>query len=171
MTAVPNSSLTAGQHPAIEHHGRIKANCATAIGIQLKGGQWQSFATGLGIRLRRSGRYSHPDVLIVHGNPELEVGEKAALVNPRVIVEITSEVPEKFDFGKFRQYKQIESLQEYILIMPDEPVFEQYVRQSDGSWTRTDVEGLDREFAFATVPVRIPMADIYAGVVFPEPGG
>jgi hypothetical protein len=57
------------------------------------------------------------------------------------------------------------------LVSQQEPAIENYVRQSDGSWTRTDVEGLDREFAFATVPVRVPLADIYAGVDFPEASG
>ena len=50
------------------------------------------------------------------------------------------------------------------------PVVERFVRQPDGIWGNLSVEGLDREFPFATVPVRVRLADVYAGVTFPAAG-
>ncbi len=44
---------------------------------------------------------------------------------------------------------------------------ERFVRQPDGTWVLTVVSGLAGEVALATVPVRLPMTDIYNGVEFP----
>lgn len=49
----------------------------------------------------------------------------------------------------------------------DEPVIERFVRQPDGTWVLTVVAGLTGEVAFASVPVRVTMADVYNGVDFP----
>jgi hypothetical protein len=65
-------------------------------------------------------------------------------------------------------HQQIPSLMEYVLVAQDEPLCERFVRQSDGAWMLTSVTGLAAEFAFATVPPRVPLADIYAGVTLPE---
>ena len=74
-----------------------------------------------------------------------------------------------YDRGaKFRQYQQVPSLQEYILVAQDEPVCERFVRQPDGTWVLTTVTGLGGELALATVPARAPLADVYAGVTFPD---
>ena len=42
------------------------------------------------------------------------------------------------------------------------------VRQEGGNWLRSDVSGLDSVLAFATVPARVALADIYKGVTFEE---
>jgi Uma2 family endonuclease len=98
--------------------------------------------------------------------------ELDTLLDPQVIIEILSPATADYDRGeKYRQYQQLDSVLEYVLVAQDEPILEQRVRQSDGSWVETNVEGLDQEFAFATVPVRVRLSDVYAGVTFPEPGG
>jgi hypothetical protein len=57
---------------------------------------------------------------------------------------------------------------EYVLVAQDEPVCERYVRQADGSWALISFVGLTAVLAFTSVQARIPLADVYAGVVFPE---
>jgi hypothetical protein len=56
-------------------------------------------------------------------------------------------------------------------VAQDEPVVERFVRQPDGSWNGIIVEGLGGELALVTVPVRVPLRDIYAGVEFPNAAG
>ncbi len=57
---------------------------------------------------------------------------------------------------------------EYILVAQDEPVCERFVRQPDGSWALVSFVGLTDTLKFTSVPVSISLADVYAGVVFPE---
>ena len=76
---------------------------------------------------------------------------------------------ETYDRGaKFRQYQQLASVKEYILVSQDEPVCERFVRQPDETWVLTVVTGVAGELAFSTVAARIPLADIYNGVLFPD---
>ena len=92
---------------------------------------------------------------------------KIGIVNPDAIIEVLPPSTETHDRGaKFRQYQQLPSVKEYILVSQDEPVCERFVRQADGPWVLTVVTGLGGELAFTTVPVRIPLADIYNGVEF-----
>ena len=44
---------------------------------------------------------------------------------------------------------------------------ERFVRQPDETWVLTTFDDPAGEFALATVPVRVPVADIYRGVDLP----
>jgi Uma2 family endonuclease len=193
MSAAPQARLTPEQYLAIERkaerrseycdgrmtlmpvtnfrHAQIKANLVAEVGMRLKGGPWHTLSTTMRVKVQRTGLYTYPDVVLVHDGAELEDDEQDTLLNPQVIIEVLSDSTEKYDRGKkARHYQQIASLREYVLVAQDEPVIERFVRQPDESWAKTFVEGLDREFAFATVPVRVPLADVYAGVTFPGAG-
>jgi len=153
-------------------HNRVKENLSVLIGTQIKGGPCQSLSSDMRVKVSRTGLYTYPDIVIVCGNPELEDEHLDTLLNPQVVIEVLSESTANYcRTKKYRHYQQIGSLREYILVEQDEPVFEQYARQPTGAWARTDVEGLDQEFAFATVPVRVRLADVYAGVTFPASDG
>ncbi|HEY1379828.1 MAG TPA: Uma2 family endonuclease [Gemmataceae bacterium] len=194
MSAVPKTRLTPEQYLAIERkaefrsefyngemfamagasepHNRVKDNLVVEIGSRLKGSGCHSYSSDMRVKVSATGLYTYPDIVIVCGKPELEDAHLDTLLNPQVIIEVLSDSTAGYDRGrKYRHYKQIASFREYVLVAQDEPVIERRVRQPDGSWAETDVEGLDREFAFATVPVRVAMADVYAGVTFPEAGG
>jgi Uma2 family endonuclease len=194
MTAVPKARLTTEQYLAIERkaerksefydgemfamagasfaHNRVRENLAARIAVALEGGPCQSVSSDMRVKVSRTGLYTYPDIVIICGKPELEDAHLDTLLNPQVIIEVLSESTANYcRTKKYRHYQQIETLREYVLVERDEPVVEQYARQSNGMWARTDVEGLEQEFAFATVPVRVPMAAIYAGVTFPEASG
>ena len=46
---------------------------------------------------------------------------------------------------------------------------ERRVRKSRWDWLTTTITGLDGEFDLVTVPAKLPMAEVYAGVTFPDP--
>jgi hypothetical protein len=52
-------------------------------------------------------------------------------------------------------------------VSPDEPVVERPHRQADGTWLLTTFSGRDAKLALATVPIRVKLAEIYAGLTFP----
>ena len=61
--------------------------------------------------------YMYPDALIVCGEPQLEDDKFDTLINLSVIFEILSPSTRSIDKGrKFFFYKEISSLQEYIMI-------------------------------------------------------
>lgn len=195
MSAVAKKKLTEAEYLAIERaaehrsefyngemfamagakypHNRIKDNLAMQIGAQLAGGPCFPLISDMRVKVEKTGLLTYPDILIVCGEPQFPDAETTdVLVNPSVIVEVLSPSPERYDRGpKFRKYQSIETLKEIVLVSQDEPVIERFVRQSADSWEFTNTAGLENEFAFGTVPVRTPMAAIYAGITFPEPSG
>ncbi len=107
--------------------------------------------------------------VIVCDEPQFEDSVFVTLLKPRVVVEVLSEATEKYDPGaKFGHYRTIPSVQENVLVSQDRPLIERYVRRDDASWVLTVFNDLAQTFAFTSVDVRIPLAEIYRGVVFPE---
>ncbi|MBX3398850.1 MAG: Uma2 family endonuclease [Gemmataceae bacterium] len=192
MTAVPKKKLTAQEYLAIERaaefrsefyngemfamagatgeHNRIKENFAVQLGMRLLNGPCESFTTDQRVLVSPTGLYTYPDILVVCGEVEYADGLFDTIVNPRVIVEVLSDSTEAYDRGaKFRQYRQIPTLEEYILIAQKEPAVDQFVRQSNGLWVLTAYAQLSEMFRMSAVPLEIPMADIYRRVKFQTP--
>jgi Uma2 family endonuclease len=191
MSAVPKPKLTPAEYLALERkaafksefyrgemfamagaseeHCLIKDNLAGEARYQLKGGPCRVVTSDLRVKVDATGLYTYPDVVIYCDRPQFEDNVLDTLLNPRAIVEVLSDSTEKYDRGaKFAQYRQIPSLQEYVLVAQDQPLVERYVRQPGGDWLLTEFAGREREFAFASVPARVPLAEIYRDITFPE---
>jgi Uma2 family endonuclease len=152
-------------------HTLIKDNIARESGIQLRGGPCRVVTSDLRVKVDATGLYTYPDVIVVCDEPQFEDDVRDTLLNPRVIGEVLSESTEKYDRGdKFAHYPKVPSIQEYVLVSQNRPLVERFVRQADGNWQYTSFDGLAETFAFASVPVKIPLAEIYRGVTFPDLG-
>ena len=155
---------------ASREHNYVKENLVGELYARLKGTPCRSLSGDQRVKVSATGLYTYPDVVIVCGKAEYDSIDRDALINPVVIIEILSPSTEKYDRGaKFRQYQQLGSVKEYVLVSQEVPVCESFVRQADGTWNLTTVTDLKADFEFSTVKVRIPMADIYNGVDFTYP--
>jgi Uma2 family endonuclease len=91
------------------------------------------------------------------------------LLNPRVVMEVLSDSTEKYDRGaKFAHYRQLPSVQEYVLVAQDRPLVERFVRQADDTWVLTAFSDLNQMFTFGSVAAQVALAEIYRGITFPE---
>jgi Uma2 family endonuclease len=192
MSAVPKPKLTPAEYLARERtaefkseyyrgetfamagasrqHNTVKENLIVEVGVRLKGSPCRTWSSDQRVKVSATGLYTYPDIVVVCGKADYDADDEDTLVNPVAIVEVLSPGTESYDRGaKFRQYQQLPSLQEYVLVSQDEPVVERFVRQPDGTWVLTVVTGLTGEVAFATVPARVAMADVYRGIDFPSP--
>jgi len=190
MSALPKKKLTEAEYLAVERtaecksefyagemfamagatfdHNRAKDNLARHLGNQLDGGPCFPLTSDMRVKVSATGLCTYPDIVVVCGEPVFDGATRDTVLNPTVVVEVLSDSTERYDRGtKFRHYQQIPSLQEYLLVAQDEPACERFVRQPDGTWNLTTVIGLAGELAFASIPARVPLADIYAGVAFP----
>ena len=159
-----------GMAGASRAHNTVTANLLGELHARLKRGPCRAFVNDQRVLIDRTGLYCYPDVLIVCGGVESTEDDEDTITNPRVVIEVLSPTTERYDRGaKFRHYQQVPSLVEYVLVSQDEAVVERFVRQADGSWALVSFVGLEAELALTAVPVRVPLADIYAGVEFPAP--
>jgi Uma2 family endonuclease len=162
--AVPPQNMAGASPP----HNIIRENLSIEIGSRLKGSECRTVSSDQRLLVERTGLYTYPDLMVICGEWEFAADDANAVTNPVTIVEVLSPSTERYDRGaKFRNYQQLPSLFEYVLVSQDEAVCERFVRQEDGSWALTFFVGLSDTLEFTTVPVRVPLADIYAGVALP----
>jgi Uma2 family endonuclease len=145
-------------------HGLIAANAISEFKNALRGRGCRVYTSDVLVRSTVT-TYTYPDVSIVCGTPK---HENNALLNPIVIIEVLSPSTELLDRGvKFARYRQIESLQEYVLISSTEPLIEIFHRGADGSWNLRDASGMDASCRIESLDCSVPLAGIYDQVEFP----
>jgi len=89
------------------------------------------------------------------------------VVNPALLVEVLSDSTEAYDRGKkFEHYRQIPTLQEYLLVSQKEPRIEQFIRQPDGRWLLSEAAGLDASLELPSLRITLSLAEVFAKVNF-----
>ncbi len=110
--------------------------------------------------------YLYPDAFVVEGKPYFDDEQNDNLVSPRVIIEVLSDSTESFDRGdKFKSYRKISTLQEYILVNQKYACIEQFYRDETGKWVFGDVvsEGV---FKLKNLPFELDIERVYRNVQF-----
>jgi Uma2 family endonuclease len=153
-------------------HSLIKSNLIRELGNALKGEPCRVLESDLRVRINRKPLYVYPDISVVCGLPRFDPQDarNMTILNPRVVIEVLSPSTEAYDRGvKFNQYREIETFQEYVLVAQDQPSVETYLRQqSGGSWLLTPCSGLTGSVRIQCLDVTISLAEIYAGIEWPE---
>ena len=146
-------------------HNQIFSNFFLAIGTKLKGKKCQPFGSDLRIHIPKNTLYTYPDISIVCGEIETTDQKFDTITNPAVLIEILSPSTRNYDKGeKFTLYREIDSLQEYILIDSERVMVEKFIRNSDNSWQLTEYKTIEQSFTIETVNLEINLIDIYDGV-------
>ena len=148
-------------------HNTIGGNVFASLRGHLRGSPCRPCNSDQRIRIPANGLSTYPDVSVVCSEIQTDTLDHDAIVNPRVIFEVLSNSTESYDRGKkFDLYRQLDSLQEYILVAQDEPLVERFVRQDDGSWLLTVLKGQDAVLEFQSLAAVLPLSEIYEDVTF-----
>jgi Uma2 family endonuclease len=143
-------------------HNLIVANIVTILVTQLKGRPCRAYPSDLKVRTPNAKRFFYPDVSVVCGDDELADDEQDVILNPTLIVEVSSESTAAFDRGKkFLSYQQIGSLREYLLVSQDEILVEGYARQGNDKWLYTKVSGLEGTLTLPSIECTLSLKDVY----------
>ena len=150
-------------------HNQLSTNLLTGLQKDALAKGCRVLPADMRIKVPKALPYRYADIVVVCGPPVIErVQGQDVLVNPSLIIEILSPSTEAYNRGqKFVSYKSIESFREYLLVVQDRPSITHYVRQTDGSWLRTDIEGLDSEIEIVTISCTMSLRESYALVDFP----
>ena len=148
-------------------HNIVCTNFMCEIGIRLKGTGYHIFNSNLRIHVPKNTFYTYPDISIFCEEPAVTDEETDTVTNPSVIIEILSELTRDYDMGeKFRRYRDIDSLQEYILVDSEKMYVEKYIRNPDNSWTVTEYKNIKDSVFISTIKFDFMLKDIYEGVIF-----
>ena len=107
-----------------------------------------------------------PD-LVVSCDPDDLVAVNA-LQAPKLIVEVLSPATEALDRGqKFKEYRALPSLREYVLISSTQVNVEIYRRGEGQLWLYTAYQA-GEEFVLESVGISLPVSLLYESVALPE---
>ena len=149
-------------------HNLITYNISGELRTRLKGSGCLAFANEMRVSIPSANSYFYPDVGVVCEEPRFEDDVFDTLLNPIVIVEVLSPSTEAYDRGdKFAHYRQLHSLQEYVLVSQDKVRVDHYVRHAT-QWILTDFQELDQHLPLLSIQCELPLQEIYENVLFPE---
>jgi len=108
--------------------------------------------------------------MVVCGDIE-ESRHNQDITNPIIIIEVLSKSTEELDRkDKFGLYKQVPSLEYYVLISQDKPQIEVYrkmkVEDNKSLWQIEIITGMDKMLVFPTLDIEISFSSIYKKVEF-----
>lgn len=148
-------------------HSLISGNIILGLGSKLIGGPCKVYTSDLRVGIMPIDVETYPDVTVVCGEPHVNPFDKNSVINPSVIFEVLSPSTEVYDRGeKWAHYRRLDSLEEYLLVSQDKPQIEQYIRQEDGTWKFTYVEGLEVGSAVTVLGVTLALAEVYDKITF-----
>ena len=157
---------------ATREHNLIVTNLTRELSQHLKDKPCEVYPNEMRTRIP-NGPYVYPDVVVVCSEPQFEDEGLDTLTNPLVVVEVLSDSTPDFDRGtKFRYYRRIASLREYILVDQIEPFVERYSHYSRGAgdvWRLEESAGLPTVLTVESLGCTLSLSDVYSKVSFPPP--
>lgn len=146
---------------ASDQHNEIFSNLFGALTIQLKGKPCRPYGSDKRMKIPENTLYTYPDISIYC--PASSPFESVKLSQePTVIIEIVSQSTKDYDRGtKFKLYRDIPSLKEYILIDSESIGVELFKLNSFNHWELEEYKTLDENFYIATLDVHISLRDVY----------
>lgn len=147
-----------------DHNGIVGSTIAE-IGQYLKGGNCCIFPSDLRVHNTENTLYTYPDVTIVCGKGEYLDEEFDTLLNPTVIIEVLSPSTEDYDRGtKFKLYRSIPSLKNYVLISSTEFAAEIYSRKENDEWILQTAKNKEDSIHISAIDYDLALMDVYAQV-------
>ncbi|MGH7439316.1 MAG: Uma2 family endonuclease [Polyangiaceae bacterium] len=118
-------------------HALVSANVIASLNLALRGRPCAVHSSDLRIRVVDTGLETYPDASVLCGHAELDSEDSHVVLNPVLLVEVTSPSTEAYDRGKkVEHYERIVALQEIVLVSHREKLVEVLRREGDGSWSR-----------------------------------
>jgi len=149
-------------------HEDIVSNIVGEIRNKLKGKDCRVRASNLRTASPFFKSFTYPDATIVCVEPQLSDDNFDVLQNPTVIFEVVSKSSQGNDYGlKLMYYRQIVSLQEYVLVNSFQKCqVDVFRRNSNNTWTLETYNNLQKSLMLQSVGISILLADIYENVTF-----
>jgi len=167
--AVTKSEFVGGEIFAMSggslKHSMLAMKWAVELGLQLRGRNCTVLSSDAKVRTARTGSYVYPDLSVVCGNLQTHKSADDILTNPVVIIEVLSPSTEDYDRGKkFELYREIDSLQDYILVHCGSLHVETFTRQPSG-WLFREYQDAESTVPIASIACAVRLGDVYGDLL------
>lgn len=149
-------------------HARLASRADRLFGAALASRPCEAFSSDAKIRIEASDRTTYADLVIVCGKVERSASDPEAIANPTILLEVLSDSSEAYDRGeKFRHYRRLASLREYVLVSQREPLVEVWRREGD-TW-RLREYGPGQMVRLEAIEAEVSLDALYASPLHPTP--
>jgi Uma2 family endonuclease len=147
---------------ASERHNLIAGNILAGLHAQFRGRPCKVYMSDMRVKVSPTGLYTYPDVVALCGEARFDDEQKDTLLNPTLIIEVLSKSTEAYDRGeKFKHYRKVDSLSEYLLISQERHQVDHYVRQPDNHWLLSEASNLDDTVNLPSINCVLALNEIY----------
>jgi Uma2 family endonuclease len=155
---------------ASRKHNLVTGNIYASLHVQLRKSRCEIYPSDMRVKVEATKLITYPDISIVCGEPRFDDSHKDTLLNPTVLIEVLSPSTAAYDRGdKSENYRQIPSLQVYLLVAQDRMHIEYYSRQPDNSWRFTEFKRSGDHFILSPIQCELVLEDIYEKVALEQP--
>jgi Uma2 family endonuclease len=151
-------AMTGGTIP----HNDIALNLATALKAFHKGTTCKVQMSDVKVILSEQGPFFYPDVVVSCDANDRQA--KDGVRSPKLVVEVLSPSTAGFDYGqKFRCYRRIPTLQEYVLIDSENVSVDCY-RRNGHQWQLTSYPEGGDTLHLVSIDFQCPLSFLYENV-------
>lgn len=152
---------------ASRRHNLIVVSLAANLYTQIRSRPCELYVGDMRVAVDQTEFYTYPDIVVTCEAPRFLDDQLDTLLNPTLIVEVLSPSTSSYDrVEKFRRYRQLPSLQEYLLVFRDQVSLEHYQRQGELEWNLVDIKGLESQVYLPSIQCQLLLQDIYEKVSF-----
>ncbi|NJO49482.1 MAG: Uma2 family endonuclease [Leptolyngbyaceae cyanobacterium RM2_2_4] len=149
------------------NHNQIAGNIYAFLKFTLRKTDFKPYIGDLRLWIPQYRQYTYPDVFLIQGQPIFQEQRTDTVLNPYFIVEVLSKSTKDYDrTDKFRYYRSLPELREYVLVNQYEIQIEQYTKAEGNSWLFQAYESETEKITFASIDVEMMVEDIYESVDF-----
>lgn len=149
-----------------KNHNRVSGNAFKILDQLLRDRNCEVFISDIKVQILRNRYYFYPDVVV--SCDERDDQDDQLVRYPCLIIEVLSPSTESVDRGrKFNAYRRIETLQDYILINPNQPIVEVFSRGMTGEWILREY-GLEDTIELASIGGAVTVKDFYDRITLEE---
>jgi Uma2 family endonuclease len=149
------------------NHNEISGNFYLHFKLKMRNQNYKIYMGDVKLWLERYQIYTYPDIMVIQGEPIYQETGTTQVTNPLMIVEVLSKSTINYDkTDKFRFYRSLPELKEYIMINQYECFIEQFAKNAEGQWVLTEYESVNDILSLKSIDFQITFSDIYEGVNF-----
>lgn len=149
---------------ASPRHNKIFSNLFIALGIRLKGKPCQPYGSDLRIHIPENSLFTYPDISVCCGEFVISDIDKDTIIQPRLLFEILSPSTKDYDRGgKFRLYRDIPTLKEYVLLDSESIQVEAFQINNSGHWELEEYKDTSETLRLPALGIAVPLTEIYMG--------
>ena len=143
----------------------ITGNLHLDLANKLKGKKCRPFNSDQRIHIPSNTLFTYPNISIICGKVMTLNNDDYNVLNPTVIIEVLSKSTKNYDRGeKFKLYRDIRALKEYILVDSESIHIEIFRLNENQHWELEEYKSLPESVFIKAIDVTISLSEIYDGV-------